>query len=135
MSEAAVRGLRVFSGRGKCAGCHVPPTFFDFSFYNLGVGMDAQNPDLGRYHVFKMESAKGKFRTPTLRDVARTAPYMHDGSINTLAEVVELYDRGGIANPHLSDEVRQRLRLTEQEKSDLVVFLQEGLTSRVNAAE
>ncbi len=129
MSEAALRGMKVFSGRGKCSGCHVEPKFIDSSFYNLGVGMDVENPDLGRYHVFQMESAKGKFKTPTLRDVARTAPYMHDGSVNTLMEVVEIYDKGGIPNRYLSVEVRRKLNLTEQEKKDLVVFMKEGLTS------
>ena len=129
MSAAAVRGLEVFSGRGKCAGCHVPPTFLDYSFYNLGVGMDSDDPDLGRYHVFKMESAKGKFKTPTLRDIALTGPYMHDGSVDTLRETVELYDKGGIPNRYLSNEVRRPLRLTDQEKQDLVTFLIEGLTS------
>lgn len=129
MSQAAVRGLQVFLGRGKCSGCHVPPTFIDYSFYNLGVGMDSENPDLGRYHVFEMESAKGKFKTPTLRDIALTAPYMHDGSMQTLIETVEIYDNGGIRNPYLSTEVRRPLRLSEQEKKDLVTFLIEGLTS------
>ena len=133
MSAAAVRGLDVFLGRGKCSGCHVPPKFLDYSFYNLGVGMDSEQPDLGRYHVFKMESAKGKFKTPTLRDIALTAPYMHDGSMETLMETVEIYDKGGIRNRYLSTEVRRPLRLTEQEKNDLVSFMIEGLTSDDNA--
>jgi cytochrome c peroxidase len=129
MSAAAVRGLEVFLGRGKCSGCHVPPRFLDYSFYNLGVGMESTDPDLGRYHVFKMDSAKGKFKTPTLRDIALTAPYMHDGSISTLRETVEIYDQGGIRNRYLSNEVQRPLRLTEQEKQDLIIFLSEGLTS------
>ena len=129
MSEAAIRGLKVFMNRGKCNGCHVPPTFIDFSYYNLGVGMDKENPDLGRYHVFEMESAKGKFKTPTVRNIAKTGPYMHDGSMKTLEEIVELYDQGGIRNRYLSQEVRNKLRLTEQEKKDLVTFMVEGLTS------
>jgi cytochrome c peroxidase len=129
MSAAAIRGLDVFLNRGKCNGCHVPPMFIDHSYYNLGVGMDKENPDLGRYHVFKMNRTKGKFKTPTVRDIAGTAPYMHDGSYQTLEEVVQLYDDGGIRNRYLSAEVPRRIQLTEQEKKDLVTFLVEGLTS------
>ncbi len=129
MSDAAIRGLRVFKGPARCVNCHVPPTFIDHSFYNLGVGMDKDKPDLGRYHVFQMESARGKFKTPTMRDIAKTGPYMHDGSIETLEEIVELYDQGGIRNRYLSNEVRRPLRLSEQDKKDLVTFMVEGLTS------
>lgn len=129
MSEAAVRGLEVFMNRGNCNNCHIPPTFIDPAFHNLGVGMDQDNPDLGRYRVLDMDFAKGKFKTPSVRDVAKTGPYMHDGSIKTLEEVVELYDQGGIPNRNLSDQVRDPLRLTEQEKKDLVTFMIEGLTS------
>lgn len=129
MSEAAVRGLDVFNERGKCKNCHSPPTFVDHSYYNLGVGMKDESPDLGRFHVFEMESARGKFKTPTMREVAKTGPYMHDGSMKTLEEVVELYDQGGIRNRYLSSEVRRPLRLSDQEKADLVTFMVEGLTS------
>jgi len=135
MSPSAIRGLDVFMNRAKCNGCHAPPTFIDFSYYNLGVGMDSEQPDLGRYHVFEMESAKGKFKTVTVRNVAETAPYMHDGSIKTLEEVVELYDQGGIRNRYLSQEIRKKLRLTEQEKKDLVTFMVEGLTSDESSKE
>lgn len=133
MSKAAIRGLNVFLGRGRCNGCHFPPTFIDHSFHNLGVGMDELEPDLGRFNVFHLESTKGNFKTPTLRDVALTAPYMHDGSMETLMETVEIYDQGGIKNPYLSSEVNRRLRLTDQEKADLVTFMVEGLTSDVRA--
>ena len=129
LSEAAKRGLRVFLRRGQCANCHLVPLFHDHAFYNLGIGMDQDNPDLGRFHVVKIESSKGKFKTPTLRDIVKTAPYMHDGSVNTLEEVVELYDKGGIRNRYLSDEFRRPLRLTKQQKADLVKFMEEGLTS------
>ncbi len=129
MSKAAIRGLKLFNGRARCNKCHLPPMFIDYSFHNLGVGMDQKNPDLGRYHVFKTESSRGRFRTPSLRDIARTAPYMHDGSVKTLLETVELYDKGGIANSHLSDVLRRKLRLSDQEKKDIVTFMKEGLTS------
>lgn len=129
LSESAIRGLDVFMNRGKCGNCHVPPKFTEPAFYNLGVGMDKETPDLGRYDVLKMNFAKGRFRTPSVRDIAKTGPYMHDGSLETLEEVVDLYDDGGVRNRHLSAEIRPRLRLTDQEKKDLVTFLIEGLTT------
>lgn len=129
MSPAAVRGLKVFNNRGNCGNCHLAPTFHDHGFYNLGVGMDMDAPDLGRFHITKLEVSKGKFKTTALRNIAKTAPYMHDGSVETLEEVVDLYDQGGIRNRYLSFEFRDKLRLTKRQKSDLVVFLKEGLTS------
>ena len=79
-------------------------------------------PDLGRFEVTKKEADRGKFKTPTLRGVVLTAPYMHDGSIKSLKEVVEFYNRGGFANPNL-DGIVQPLRLTNDELDDLVAFL------------
>ena len=130
MSAAAIRGMKLFMGRARCNKCHLPPMFVDYSFHNLGIGMDQKDPDLGRYHVFKSNSARGKFRTPSLRDIAKTGPYMHDGSMKTLEETVEIYDKGGIPNSHLSAEVRRKLRLTDQQKKDVVTFMKEGLTSK-----
>ncbi len=131
MSEAAQRGMKLFfdKRKSKCSICHEPPTFTALFYHNLGVGMEQDAPDLGRYEVTKLESNKGKFKVPTLRDVKDTSPYMHDGSIATLEEVVELYDRGGIPNQYLSNEMRGRLNLTKQEKQDLVTFMAEGLSS------
>jgi cytochrome c peroxidase len=88
--------------------------------------MDKPKPDLGRYNVTKDEEDKGAFKTPTLRHIHATAPYMHDGSVNTLMEVVEFYNKGGTPNPHLSEEIKP-LNLTQQEKADLVTLLH-GLT-------
>lgn len=131
MSEAAVRGMNLFfdKQKSKCSICHEAPTFTALFYHNLGVGMDQKNPDLGRYEVTKLESNKGHFKVPTVRDVNVTAPYMHDGSIATLEEVIELYDRGGVPNRYLSKEMRGKLNLTKQEKQDLVTFMVEGLTS------
>jgi cytochrome c peroxidase len=84
--------------------------------------MDAANPDLGRYSETKQEKDKGAFKTPTLRNIAQTAPYMHDGSQATLEEVVEWYAKGGHPNPHLSDKIK-KLDLTAQDKKDLVEFM------------
>jgi cytochrome c peroxidase len=123
MSAEATRGKDIFFGKGRCVTCHVPPTFSDSLFHNLGVGMARPRPDLGRYVVTRDEKDKGAFKTPSLRDVAHTAPYMHDGSQKTLEEVVEFYDKGGEANPHL-DPLVTRLDLTAEEKADLVAFLE-----------
>jgi cytochrome c peroxidase len=128
LSAAAQRGMKVFFNKGHCSACHIGPNFTDQSFHNVGVGMKAAKPDLGRYEVTKVTGDKGAFKTPTLREVARHAPYMHDGSIKTLEEVVDHYDKGGIANPQLDEEIFP-LKLTSDEKADLVTFLKEGLSS------
>jgi cytochrome c peroxidase len=122
MSESAVRGRDLFFGKANCTACHVGANLADEKYHNLGVGMDKPEPDLGRFVVTKDEKDTGAFKTPTIRNVALTAPYMHDGSQATLEEVVEWYDKGGHANPHLSDKVKP-LNLTAQEKADLVEFM------------
>ena len=127
MSESAQRGMKLFAGKANCAACHAGANFTDEQYHNLGVGMDAEKPDLGRYEVTKAEKDKGAFKTPTIRNVVLTAPYMHDGSQKTLEEVVEWYDKGGHKNKWLSDKMKP-LNLTEQEKRDLVAFMVEGLT-------
>jgi cytochrome c peroxidase len=131
MSEAAKRGMGIFNGKGNCVTCHAGFNFTDEGYHNLGVGMDAEKPDLGRYDVTKVEVDRGAFKTPTLRNVTETAPYMHDGSEATLAEVIDFYDRGGLPNPSLSKEIRP-LGLTADEKADLLAFL-EALTGPVKA--
>ena len=124
ISDAAKRGRELFFGqKAGCTACHVGANFTDEKYHNLGVGMEKHSPDLGRFVVTKDEKDKGAFKTPTLRNVELTVPYMHDGSQKTLAEVVEWYDRGGHPNPHLSDKIK-KLNLTPQEKQDLVVFMQ-----------
>ena len=126
MSAAAVRGMELFNGTANCKVCHAGFNFTDESYHNLGVGMDKPNPDLGREAHTKNAKDRGKFKTPGLRDVALTYPYLHDGSEKTLMAVVELYDKGGVANPDL-DPLVLPLRLTAREKQDLVAFL-EALT-------
>lgn len=123
LSDSAKRGLELFEGKALCTRCHVGFTLSDSLFHNIGVGMDEENPDLGRYKVTGKEEDKGAFKTPMLRDLLKTAPYMHDGSVETLEEVIEFYDRGGEANPWL-DPKMEPLNLTEQEKKDLVAFLE-----------
>jgi len=128
LSTAAERGRKVFFGKGHCSACHAGPQFSDASYHNIGIGMDADKPDPGRVAVSKLEGDTGAFKTPTLREIARTAPYMHDGSLKTLQAVVEHYAKGGIQNEYLDEEIFP-LRMTDQEKSDLVTFLKEGLSS------
>lgn len=128
LSPAAQRGLALFNGKGRCSACHSGPNFSDDAFHNIGVGMNNAKPDLGRYEVTKVTGDKGAFKTPTLREISRSGPYMHDGSLKTLEDVVDYYDKGGIANPQLDEEIFP-LKLTAAEKADLITFLKEGLSS------
>ncbi len=134
MSASAERGRELYFGKASCSLCHVGEDLTDELFHNLGVGFDKDKPDLGRFDKTKVEADKGAFRTPSLRNIALTAPYMHDGSLRTLREVVEHYDKGGIANPWLSNKMVP-LKLTEQEKQDLVRFMEEALTGTITEVE
>lgn len=131
LNTLAKMGLEVFRGKGGCVLCHAigpdSTLFTDNNFHNLGVGMDKPDPDLGRYNVTRQEKDKGAFKTPSLRNIALTAPYMHDGSESNLEAVVEFYDMGGKANPYLSTAIRP-LGLTSVEKMALIEFLK-SLTS------
>lgn len=134
MSEQARRGRDLFfSAKSNCSACHVGANFADELYHNIGVGMDAAAPDLGRYEQTKEEKDKGAFKTPTLRNIAESGPYMHDGSQKTLEEVVEWYAKGGHPNPYLSDKIK-KLDLTEQDKKDLVAFMK-SLTGPFPAVE
>jgi cytochrome c peroxidase len=122
MSEEALRGLAVFRKSG-CANCHAGPLFSDGRFLNIGVGMDAADPDLGRYAITHDPKDWGAFKVPTLREIEYTAPYMHDGSLNTLEDVVDYYDRGGNANRNLHPLLQKPLHLSESDKKALVTFM------------
>ncbi len=121
LSEKGQRGMRLFFGKANCSSCHAGPSFTDNAFHNIGVGMDKAEPDQGRFAISKIVGDTGAFKTPTLRDIAKTAPYMHDGSHATLEEVVNYYDRGGHANPYLDEEL-YALRLTPKIKSAWLSF-------------
>ncbi|NOQ36301.1 MAG: c-type cytochrome [Methylococcaceae bacterium] len=153
LSDSAARGLRIFRRKGNCANCHEiswnNALFTDNRFYNIGVGSKAletvldkllqaqkqgkpitslnltpqQLSELGRFNVTGISSDIGKFKSPTLRNIALTAPYMHDGSMETLAEVIEYYNKGGNKNPFL-DAAIFPLNFSLQEKQDLEAFLQ-----------
>ncbi len=134
MSESAKNGMTLFFGKANCTACHVGANFSDELYHNIGVGMDADEPDLGRYEITKDDKDRGAFKTPTLRNVGQTPPYMHDGSQATLEEVMQWYNVGGYKNPWLSDKMKP-LNLTEQELKDVVAFMVEGLTGELPKVE
>ncbi|MBV8525163.1 MAG: c-type cytochrome [Acetobacteraceae bacterium] len=132
ISDAAKRGFALFNGRAYCAECHAGWAFTDGSFHDIGV---ARGDDLGRGRFFpssvKLQYA---FKTPTLRDVAKRAPYMHDGSVPTLKAVVDHYDQGGIERPSRAEPI-MKLQLSVREKSDLVAFLKTLTGDRAKPVE
>lgn len=120
LSPEARSGYRLFVGKAGCAACHGGPLFTDQRFHNTGVSWGSE--DAGRAEITGRPEDRGKFNTPSLRDVAETAPYMHDGSMATLRDVVEFYDRGGGTNPNLDRRLKP-LALTPREIDDLVAYL------------
>jgi cytochrome c peroxidase len=120
LTPAERHGLWIYESKGRCWRCHSGSNFTDEQLHNTGVSWGKD--DLGRFAVTKNDNDRGKFKTPTLRGVGLTGPYMHDGSLKSLDEVVEFYNRGGGANPNL-DSVLGPLGLTKEELSDLVAFL------------
>ena len=139
LSAEAMRGLAVFTDkqRGNCASCHIIgdkfALFTDEKFHNLGTGLDANGElkDVGRFAQTKVEAERGAFRTPSLRNVAKTAPYMHDGSLKSLKDVIDFYVGGGSSNPQLDPEIKP-LKLSAQDRAALIAFL-EALTGELPA--
>jgi cytochrome c peroxidase len=121
LSERQRAGYFVFRTKG-CIKCHDYTDMRDEDFHNVGIGVDKPVPDIGRMKVTGNAADWAKFKTPTLRNVSDTAPYMHDGSMKTLREVVDHYDKGGIANKNLDPKI-EKLDLEEWQKQDLVSFL------------
>ena len=119
MAPSAKLGFTLFAGKAKCTACHQGPNFTDGGFHNIGI---KNTDDDGRYAKVPIMALKGAFKTPTLRDVALTAPYMHNGAYSTLEEVVDHYDRGGDQKENLDPNIKP-LGLTDQEKQDLIEFL------------
>jgi cytochrome c peroxidase len=131
LSESAENGMRLFfSDRLKCSVCHSGPNFTDEKFYNNGTKIDSLNQDLGRYLVTNKEDDRGKFRTPTLRDISRSSPYMHNGSLKGLDALIDFYNEGGIPNQYQSPIIKP-LNLNKEEKRDLKSFLR-SLTGKNN---
>ena len=122
MTASQIRGMAVFFDKAKCDRCHEGSNFTLNAYSNLGVGTDKPDPDVGRFAVTKDPRDWGVFKTPTLREIEHTAPYMHDGSLKTLEEVVNFYDKGGISNKNLDANIR-KLNLSDAEKKDLVEFM------------
>lgn len=125
LSPPAQRGFAIFSGKGNCASCHSGWRLTDDGFHDIGLPGD----DIGRAKIMPgLTVLDHAFKTPTLRNVAERAPYMHDGSVATLEQVIDRYDHGFIRRASLSDQIRP-LGLTTAEKADLLAFLQ-SLTSK-----
>ncbi|MBQ12551.1 MAG: cytochrome-c peroxidase [Planctomyces sp.] len=122
LSKSAKRGFDIFFKKAACDSCHLGFNFTDGSYENVGIGMDKPKPDLGRFVVTGKKSDRGSFKTPTLREIEHTGPYMHDGRFKTLEAVVEHYDGGGVKNPNLDRRIKP-LKLSKREKKDLVSFL------------
>ena len=125
VSQEVKKGHELFFGSAFCNNCHLGQNFNDGKFHNLGIGWDPEAKkfaDEGRYQVTKMDADRGAFKTPSLRDVSKHAPYMHDGSLRTLPEVVAFYDRGGHPHPGIDPRIRA-LHLSQIERDSLVAFL------------
>ena len=134
--EDAIKGFAVFSDSDKanCTLCHLPPTYTDALFHNVGVGFDKPNPDLGRGKILADKAQQsggdvaeahkldGAFKTPTVRSISESAPYFHDGRAATLEDAVDFMLRGGIKNPHLDEKLKAR-KITAQERTQLLAFL------------
>lgn len=125
LAAQQVNGFKIFINpeQGNCAVCHSAPNFSDSGFHNIGLASyGKENPDMGRYAEKPLALMKGAFKTPTLREISRTAPYFHDGSATTLEQVVEHYVRGGEVKTNLAPNMKE-LKLSAQEQADLVAFL------------
>src|SRR3954463_13636233 len=125
LSPSARRGWDLFTGDALCSRCHYGPNLTDGAFHNLGLGWDATSDrytDEGRATITGRPGDRGAFKTPTLRDVARHPPYMHDGSLPTLRDVVLFYAQGGVRNPQLDTQIRP-LHLSAGDIDALVDFL------------
>ncbi len=120
LTPSEINGFRIFAGKGRCVGCHSGFAFTDHNFYDIGL----PGGDKGRGKEIGLAAADHAFKTPTLRELAWTAPYMHDGSLATLEDVVRHYERGGVRRPTRSKDLPQNFKLTDKERTDLVAFLQ-----------
>ena len=125
-NEQERKGWQVFNEKAKCTNCHDSILLTDMQYHNVGIGMDVQTPDVGRAKVSGQEKDTGAFKTPTLLDISKSAPYFHNGSVATLEEAVDLMLGGGLANPYLDEENMAETKnadLSDDEKQDLLAFL------------
>jgi cytochrome c peroxidase len=122
LNESAVRGWNIFQAV-KCNNCHDGVLFTDQQYHNVGIGMDQKEPDPGRFKVTNKPEDTGAFKTPTLRDIAKSAPYFHDGSVATLEEALDLMLAGGKANQYLDKKNLQPHKPFPDQREDLLNFL------------
>lgn len=122
MTASQIRGMTLYNGKARCIQCHNGTNFTDNAFHNIGIASAKGLQDEGRFKIVPVSANKGAFKTPTLRSVALVGPYMHNGSLATLADVVNFYDRGGDDRANL-DPLIQPLHLSAKEKADLLAFL------------
>ncbi len=127
VSADAIAGEKLFAGKGRCTTCHSPPYYGNSTFFNIGLEYGKPNPDPGRFNVTRVESDRSAFKTPSLRSVALSAPYFHDGSAVTLKQAVRTMASGGMPDPHKTP-ILQPTGLSEAEIDQIVAFL-ESLTS------
>jgi len=132
LSERARAGWALFDGKAGCTTCHNGALLTDQQFHNVGIGMDAEKPDHGRWNVTRLERDRGAFKTPTLLNVSRTAPYFHDGSVATLADAVDVMADGGIPNRHL-DAALGPVELSRADRDAILAFLEELTVDFVDA--
>jgi cytochrome c peroxidase len=134
-SPQAQKGFEVFREKG-CAQCHVPPLYSDTDFHNVGIGWDApaDKRDHGRMDATKDAKDDGKFKTPSLRDVAKTGPYFHDGSVATLDDAIDRMAAGPAKGATGLDEKFHAQKLSAEEKAALKAFL-ESLSGQLSISE
>src|SRR6185369_6335191 len=121
ISQSAWRGWNIFQAI-KCNNCHDGVLFTDQQYHNVGIGMDAKEPDPGRFKVTNKPEDTGAFKTPTLRDIANTAPYFHDGSAKTLEEAMDIMLAGGKPNEHLDKKNLEVHKILPEQREDLLAF-------------
>jgi cytochrome c peroxidase len=121
LTPEEVDGFRTFTGKGKCVSCHTGFAFTDHGFYDIGLPTAFEDP--GRGPIVGLPAANFAFKVPTLRELAWTAPYMHDGSVGTLDDVVRIYEMGGVHRPTRAKDLPPEIRLSDQERDNLVAFL------------
>lgn len=122
VSDEVKRGAELFVAKAGCGKCHSGVLFTDLKYHNVGIGLDAAEPDPGRGKPANDPKLNGAFKTPTLRDISQSAPYFHDGSVATLEEAVDFMLGGGKPHPNLDPDLK-KVELTAQERSDLLAFL------------
>lgn len=126
VDEKAKKGFEIFRNKAGCAACHAPPLYMDNGFHNTGIGFDkdVKEPDLGRGKISKDKKDDGAFKTPTMRSVTTHPPYFHDGRAATIEEAVDIMLAGGIKNDNLDERLKKPVKLSKDEREQLLAFIQ-----------